>query len=450
MHTSLLKRLRWGVIPALLVVLAGAAAPQAATAQPPQSGTVCTDGTLNGTNRAFTLTAKDGYAAMPDGNTIYMWSYAPGNGDFQLPGPFLCVNQGETVTIVLNNTLPEAVSIIFPGIDDVQANGAPAQPVFSGPTLTSLVPAAPAINGSMTYSFVASEPGTYIYESGTNMGKQVQMGLYGALVVQPNVTNCPVVAGTECAYDATTRFNSATKYAMLFSEVDPVLHNAIEFSQPYDVTTFHPRYWLINGRSFPDTIAPNGAAWLPNQPYSALVHIHPKDTSNPLPALVRYLNVGDRNHPFHPHGNHGRVIARDARVLEGDAGVGSQDLSYEKFAVVLGSGQTWDATYNFSVDPTAGGDSNAEGWNPSTNQIPITVPQLQNLTFKDNATWYGGSPYLGYQDDLPAGVTTYNQCGEYYMVWHSHALNEFTNFDEGFGGMGTLERIDPPLPNSCP
>ena len=28
--------------------------------------------------------------------------------------------------------------------------------------------------------------------------------------------------------------------------------------------------------------------------------------------------------------------------------------------------------------------------------------------------------------------------------WHSHALNEFTNYDQGFGGMATLLRVDPP------
>ncbi len=37
----------------------------------------------------------------------------------------------------------------------------------------------------MTYTFTAAEPGTYIYESGTDPAKQVQMGLYGALVVRP-------------------------------------------------------------------------------------------------------------------------------------------------------------------------------------------------------------------------------------------------------------------------
>jgi len=37
-----------------------------------------------------------------------------------------------------------------------------------------------------------------------------------------------------------------------------------------------------------------------------------------------------------------------------------------------------------------------------------------------------------------------NICGEWYFPWHSHALNEFANFDEGFGGMATLLRVDPP------
>ena len=82
---------------------------------------------------------------------------------------------------------------------------------------------------------------------------------------------------------------------------------------------------MINGRSFPDTVAPNGAAWLPNQPYGSLIHIHPYnddpgagDAYNPYPALIRYLNVGTENYPHHPHGNHGRIIARDGNVLVGD------------------------------------------------------------------------------------------------------------------------------------
>ncbi|MBI5030106.1 MAG: multicopper oxidase domain-containing protein [Chloroflexi bacterium] len=401
---------------------------EAVIAAPPQSGLVCTTGASPNPN--FTLTTRADYITLPDGNTVLMWSFAPGNGSFQYPGPNLCVQQGDTVTITLNNTLSEPVSLMFPGMENVQANGVPSQPQFNAGTLASLAPTAPT-GGSATYSFVASQPGTYLYESGTSMGKQVQMGLFGALIVRPSI-------GAQYAYDASTRFNPAAEFIMLFSEIDPALHQAVERNQPYNVTTYHPRYWMINGRAFPDTIAPNNAAWLIGQPYGALVHIRPRDASNPDPALVRYLNVGNLNHPFHPHGNHGRVIARDARVLRGPA---AQDLSYEKFAVTIGAGQTWDALYDWA---------DAEGWKPNTNPIPVVIPQLQNLQFKDNATWYSGSPYLGYQDDLPSGVVSYNECGEYYMVWHSHALNEAANFDAGFGGMMTLQRIDPPLPNACP
>src|SRR5262249_58644548 len=52
--------------------------------------------------------------------------------------------------------------------------------------------------------------------------------------------------------------------------------------------------------------------------------------------------------------------------------------------------------------------------------------------------------YLGYKGTLPTGTVSQNVCGEWYFPWHSHALNEFSNFDEGFGGMATLLRVDPP------
>ena len=78
---------------------------------------------------------------------------------------------------------------------------------------------------------------------------------------------------------------------------------------------------MINGRSMPDTLAPNHASWLPRQPYGALVHIKPYDaSSNPLPAAIRYLNAGTVNYPFHPHGSDERVVNSDGRALEGPRG----------------------------------------------------------------------------------------------------------------------------------
>ena len=37
-----------------------------------------------------------------------------------------------------------------------------------------------------------------------------------------------------------------------------------------------------------------------------------------------------------------------------------------------------------------------------------------------------------------------NECGEYYHVAHSHALQQATNYGATFGGMMTVFRIDPP------
>ena len=59
----------------------------------------------------FNLVANTGYVETPDGNSVFMWSYAnddaPDNDSFQYPGPILCVTQGQTVVVNLTNTLSE-------------------------------------------------------------------------------------------------------------------------------------------------------------------------------------------------------------------------------------------------------------------------------------------------------------------------------------------------------
>ena len=48
-------------------------------------------------------------------------------------------------------------------------------------------PAPPTVPTSkpVTYSFVASQPGTYLYHSGTQASLQKDMGLVGAIIVRP-------------------------------------------------------------------------------------------------------------------------------------------------------------------------------------------------------------------------------------------------------------------------
>ena len=440
--------LRWGLI-ALVIALLSATSPtgaQVASAQtPPKVGIVCT--TSTSPNPSFTLTTKTGYINLPDGNTMFMWGFSPANGNFQHPGPVLCVNEGDTVTVVLHNTFAEPVSVVFPGQEDVLANGVLAQPQFdTNNQLTSLTTAAPANGGSVTYSFKATHPGTFIYESGTNPQKQVNMGLFGALIVYPKASDVvnpptPLVPDVKYGYNrADSAYLPQEEFMVLLSEIDPYQHQAVEAGQTFDMNNYHPRYWLINGRGFPDSIADNFAPFLPTQPYGALARVHEYNTDtnaglnyHPYPGIARYLNVGTENYPFHPHGNNGRVVGRDGHPLE-DAS--NKDLSFEKYAINIGPGQTWDVLIKWY---------DAEHYSPS-NPVPVTIPQVANQGF---GKFYGGSPYLGETGTLPPGASTLNQCGEYYIIAHNHALYQITSWGVNMTGPITYMRVDPPLPNNC-
>ncbi len=425
-------------------------------------GLVCT--TDSGPNPSFTLTVKRGYINLPDGTTANMWGFSEGTQPFQHPGPVLCVNQGDTVTIILNNALTNtlqksapAVSLVFPGQENVLADGAPSQPVFDGSgNLLSLAKPAQPNGGTVTYRFVAPKPGTFLYESGggqlttgstlySNPQIQVRMGLFGALVVRP--AGVPTGGAdpdpAHYAYDrADSLFNPSTEFLALLSEIDPYLNSAVLRGRTFNLNSYHPRYWLINGRGFPDTIADNYASWLPSQPYGSLAAIHPFNNAvapsnpayNPYPSIDRFLSVGTEDYPFHPHGNNGKVIGRDGAALQGPAG---EDQSFDEFVVNVGPGQTWDVLFDWR---------DAEGYSPS-NPVPATEPNLQNLTV---GMFYGGGPYLGVQEAMPPGVSTLNECGEFYIISHNHALYQITSWGVNMTGPITYTRVDPPLPNSCP
>ena len=103
----------------------------------------------------------------------------------------------------------------------------------------------------------------------------------------------------------------------------------------------------------------------------------------------------------------------------------------------IGPGQTWDVLFNWKDN---------EDYSPS-NPVQVTEPDLQNLTV---GMFYGGSPYLGTQEALPPGVQTLNECGEFYIIAHNHALYQMTSWGVTMTGPITYTRVDPPLPNSCP
>lgn len=404
-------------------------------------GVVCTTDTATPGQAHFVLETSSGYVNLPDGNTTYMYGYNLVGQGFQHPGPVLCVNEGDQVTVTLQNNLRRATSIIFPGQENVQANGQPAQPVVTGAEVTSLTDVAAADGGTVTYSFNADHPGTFLYESGTDPDIQVHMGLFGALIVRPS--SAPSSVDNLRAYNrADSEFLKRNEFMVLLSEIDPYLNQSIENGDSkasitqgtkFNMSNFKPRYWLVNGRGFPDTIADNGASWLPTQPYGALARVKPHEQ-----ALTHYLNVGTEDFPFHPHANNGTVIGRDGHPLADGAG---NDTSLEGFVVNIGPGQTHDVLFSWH---------DAEDYDPTTNPVPVTVPQVANQVF---GMFYSGSPYLGVVGDQPPGNQSLNQCGEYYIISHNHALYQLTSWGVNMTGPATYMRIDPATPapgTTCP
>src|SRR5882724_1595870 len=313
------------------------------------------------TGPTFTLRAGPAYISQPDGTSVYSWGYgcngAPAGyaptaisgscGTMQMPGPTLIVNEGDTVTVNLTNALPAAAgntSILFPGFQVATQGGATGLLTQEAPSLASCVAAG---CNSVTYKFTASTPGTHSYYSGTQGDLQVEMGMYGALIVLPKTVpaNCNSgLAAANVIAEATsgeTDFRLAhaaydhpstcydREYLFQFSEMDDNIHTQAEGQVLADqakavgsqcisptgclviaTEPYAPDYYMVNGRSMPDDMDPNYVPQYPNQPYNGNPHMHPGELT-----LVRVIGQGRWQHPFHKHANHVRVLARDGNLL---------------------------------------------------------------------------------------------------------------------------------------
>ena len=91
---------------------------------------------------------------------------------------------------------------------------------------------------------------------------------------------------------------------------------------------------MVNGRSMPDDMDTNYAVQYPHQPYNGNPHMHPGELT-----LLRIIGQGRWQHPFHEHGNHVRILARDGNlILSQTAAVHHHNHS--------GSGHGWDLLFH--------------------------------------------------------------------------------------------------------
>jgi FtsP/CotA-like multicopper oxidase with cupredoxin domain len=330
-----------------LAAAAGLFAPAAHAAAPGITGT------------SFSLNAGVAYSSQPDGELIYSWGYGCAAGftptyapaqfapvgfcpAVQFPGPTLIVKEGApgaptTFTVTLTNNLPASAgntSVVFPGLQvstscpSSTATGAPQQGLMT----CEAVP-----GGTVTYtvSVPFGSAGTHNYQSGTQPDLQIEMGLFGAVVVLPSTTytNCAPVGYSGSRQDyrlAQSAYDNALtcydrEYLWQWSEMDPKIHRAAEAqvaalgactagsagcSLNVPTEPYHPNYFLINGRSMPDDMDPDYAPNYPNQPYNGNPHMHPGEL-----VLIRTIGQGHWQHTFHEHGNHVRILGRDGNLL---------------------------------------------------------------------------------------------------------------------------------------
>jgi FtsP/CotA-like multicopper oxidase with cupredoxin domain len=491
------------------------------------------------TGASFTLVANEAFITQPDGMAVYSWGYgctggaptfAPGAisnafcGNMQVPGPTLIVTEGVAFDVTLTNNLPTLAgntSILFPGLR-----------FAANPTggVIGLLTQEAAPGGSVTYHLVADTPGTRSYYSGTQGDLQVEMGLYGAVIVLPDpakgTPSCPQhsryagvdpatgtlilngeddfrLSPTGAAYHVAGSCYDR-EYLFQFSEIDPRIHRQAEEQiatikacvpnadpnalvvcpTALSVATepYVPAYFMVNGRSMPDLMDSNYAPEYPHQPYNGNPHMHPGDQ-----VLLRIIGQGRWQHPFHEHGNHVRVLARDGNLIvsqsnaNGLAGPAlfttttTPGLAIDGIFYWTGKGLNWDAYGHHDSLATCTPDAN--GYNTAATTAinyyewcqdhnkpmqatptgdvgaggPVTLPDPNIFA---NGAWFGGSPYLGPEATVravgftgttpPSGTVANSPTDEagFAFMWHSHNEREITTNNIFPGGMMMMMLVD--------
>ena len=203
----------------------------------------------------------------------------------QVPGPRIRVTEGDRLRINVTNDLPEATSVHWHGmIVPNRMDGAAdvtQEPIEPGETFT--------------YEFTAGEAGTYFYHSHKEPDRQQGLGMYGALIVDPEDP------GRDVAYDYDEEM---VVQLQEWLERDGYTYPAMTMEGAL------PNYFTINGKSYPET----------------------ETVNMEVGERLRIRFIGSNNnfvHLMHVHGGpfeivetDGNVVPEEARLLKDTVNVG--------------------------------------------------------------------------------------------------------------------------------
>jgi FtsP/CotA-like multicopper oxidase with cupredoxin domain len=247
----------------------------------------------------FRMFVNDGVLRTGAGAPVYHWGFSPTPGEVALPGNVIRAIEGDTLTVSVTNTLDQAHSFAIAGVAD-------SGPI--GPGATRQV------------SFDAPRAGTYLYADALDAPVNRVLGLHGALVVAPaGAGGVPFAGGP--------RF--VREHVWVFSCLDPRWGDRARRGRRIDPDSFEPRVFLINGR-FGD---------FSSEALGTAAHGRVGE-----PALIRMVNAGLMVKSIHFHGNHVRVLARDARPPV---------VAMNKDTVFVDRGEVVDVLLPFDAPPDA-------------------------------------------------------------------------------------------------
>lgn len=242
---------------------------------------------FTGEVKVYHLQASPAQWELVKGVQVPVWSF---NG--QIPGPTIRVKEGDLVRITLENHLPATTSIHWHGLhvpNDVDGVGMLTEPgVAPGET--------------KTYEFVANHAGTFLYHSHVDEIQQVDLGLYGAFIIDPQEPSTLVhdrdytlvMSGWMVPEsDSSPGETDAHAGHSASGSGGPSQTNHQNAEQGHQ---HNYNYWTINGKAYPDT---------------APLMVKKGDK-----IRLRLINISQDMHPMHLHGHDFRVITLDGHPVE--------------------------------------------------------------------------------------------------------------------------------------
>ena len=339
-----------------------------------------------------------------------------------IPAPLMAIDEDDEFFLTLTNV----GMIMRPDLFEqhtVHFHGYPnASSFYDGVPDASI---AINIGGSFTYYYLAPDAGTYFWHCHITPPEHLQMGMVGQIYVRPRQNRVPVgnslYAGLQAQQtDLRTACNSASDILCsnplpavntgLNQTVDPrtsqpykYAYNDGDGSTAYDVEypiqihgfdpnfhfvgmTFNPeafvdmkdKYFLLNGRSYPDTVTPGP---LFTQSSDGRTHF-----SQPLPSIINIpaggralLRLSDLDvqemQTLASMGIPMQVIALNAKLLRDQAG---NNMYYTTNSITLGGGESLDVIL----------DASNTALYPAGSVFYLYTPNLDHLS--NDAENFGG------------------------------------------------------------